>query len=122
MFPRHEVLEQVVEDPFVSPLVQVPYSMVETYLSVLEGEKLLACLQDQVMAPNWRVSPTASRGPTTPNLRHFQAWELGWGGSTVSGSSGWEDIRRLIPLACDGSSVLGRNEGTSQVHSRCSKL
>ena len=98
------------EDPFVSPLVQVPYSMVEkTYLSVLEGEKLPACLQEQVTAPNWRVSPTASRGPTKPNLRPFQSMEVGWGGRTVSGSSGWEDIRRLIPLSCDGSSVLGRN-------------
>jgi hypothetical protein len=110
VFPRHEVLEQVAEDPFVSPLVQVPYSMVETtYLSVLEGEKLPACLQEQGTAPNWRVSPTASREPTNPNLRLFQAWEVGWGGRTVSGSSGWEDIRRLIPLSCDGSSVLGRN-------------
>lgn len=29
----------------------------------------------------------------------------------MSWSSGWEDIRRLIPLSCDGSSVVRTKEG-----------
>lgn len=103
----HEVSTQGAEGPFALPLSQVLYSEVEMSRSVLVGKRLLACWKEPVMVPSLPVSLVASRGPTNTKVESSPDYS-GWDGgeSTVSWSSGWEDIRRLIPFSCDESSVV----------------